>query len=166
MITAQAAYANGDAELSHELVGTAYLDNYEFLEAPIGEYNNFLMKEIENDMREELRNMIESGSSEALIQATIQKITNDLDTAEDLVSSGSPAAEEVVKLGEQWAKVKKTLGNPYKAETTDESLALLADAEAIYNKHFASAAQMHDRATHNVITVSYTHLTLPTICSV
>ena len=92
--------------MAHELVGTAYLDNYEFLEAPIGEYNNFLMKEIENDMREELRNMIESGSSEALIQATIQKITNDLDTAEELVSSGSPA-EEVVKLGEQWAKVKK-----------------------------------------------------------
>ena len=150
MITSQAAYANGDAELAHELVGTAYLDNYEFLEAPIGEYNNFLMKEIENDMREELRNMIESGSSEALIQATIQKITNDLDTAEELVSSGSPA-EEVVKLGEQWAKVKKTLGNAYKAETTDESLRLLADAEAIYNKHFASAAP-----------VSYTHLTLPT----
>ena len=73
LITSQAAYANGDAELAHELVGTAYLDNYEFLEAPIGEYNNFLMKEIENDMREELRNMIESGSSEALIQATIQK---------------------------------------------------------------------------------------------
>ena len=95
MITSQAAYANGDADLAHELVGTAYLDNYEFLEAPIGEYNNFLMKEIENDMREELRNMIESGSSEALIQATIQKITNDLDTAEDLVSSGSPAAEAV-----------------------------------------------------------------------
>ncbi|MCP4800974.1 MAG: hypothetical protein GY893_13615, partial [bacterium] len=155
LITAQAAYANGDAELAHELVGTAYLDNYEFLEAPIGEYNNFLMKEIENDMREELRNMIESGSSEALIQATIQKITNDLDNAEDLVSSGSPAAEEVVKLGEQWAKVKKTLGNAYKAETTDESLALLADAEAIYNKHFASAAQMHDRATHNVIMECY-----------
>ena len=112
------------------------------------------MKEIENDMREELRNMIESGSSEALIQATIQKITNDLDTAEELVSSGSPA-EEVVKLGEQWAKVKKTLGNAYKAETTDESLRLLADAEAIYNKHFASAAQMHDRATHNVIMECY-----------
>jgi len=155
LITSQAAYANGDAELAHELVGTAYLDNYEFLEAPIGEYNNFLMKEIENDMREELRNMIESGSSEALIQATIQKITNDLDNAEDLVSSGSPAAEEVVKLGEQWAKVKKTLGNAYKAETTEESLALLADAEAIYNKHFASAAQMHDRATHNVIMECY-----------
>ena len=155
LITSQAAYANGDAELAHELVGTAYLDNYEFLEAPIGEYNNFLMKEIENDMREELRNMIESGSSEALIQATIQKITNDLDTAEDLIASGSPAAEEVVKLGEQWAKVKKTLGNAYKAETTDESLALLADAEAIYNKHFASAAQMHDRATHNVIMECY-----------
>ncbi|MDP6303676.1 MAG: hypothetical protein QF657_03815, partial [Candidatus Nitrosopelagicus sp.] len=155
LISAQAAYANGDAELAHELVGTAYLDNYEFLEAPIGEYNNFLMKEIENDMREELRNMIESGSSEALIQATIQKITNDLDTAEDLVSSGSPAAEEVVKLGEQWAKVKKTLGNAYKAETTDESLALVADAKAIYQGSFASAAQEHDPATHDVIMGCY-----------
>ncbi len=155
LITAQAAYANGDAELAHELVGTAYLDNYEFLEAPIGEYNNFLMKEIENDMREELRNMIESGSSEALIQATIQKITNDLDNAEDLVSSGSPAAEEVVKLGEQWAKVKKTLGNAYKAETSGDSLKLLAEARGIYMSEFASAARTHDPVTHEVIMECY-----------
>ena len=47
LITAQAAYANGDADLAHELVGTAYLDNYEFLEAPIGQVDNKLMKTIE-----------------------------------------------------------------------------------------------------------------------
>ena len=51
LVTAQAAYANGDADLAHELVGTAYLDNYEFLEAPIGEVDNKLMKTIEDDMR-------------------------------------------------------------------------------------------------------------------
>ena len=35
----------------------AYLDNYEFLEGPIGAVDSDMMLSIENDMREELRNM-------------------------------------------------------------------------------------------------------------
>ena len=93
LITAQAAYANGDSDLAFELVSEAYLDNYEFLEAPIGEIDIDLMHKIEDNMREELRNMIKSSSSYNLIEAQILMITNDLDTADSLLTGGTPTAE-------------------------------------------------------------------------
>ncbi len=65
------------------------------------------------------------------------------------------AAEAEASLGDDWAAVKKTLGNAYKAETTDESLKLLADAKSIYENSFANAAKMHDPDTHNVIMTCY-----------
>ena len=151
LITAQAAYANGDSDLAHELVGTAYLDNYEFLEAPIGEKNNFMMKEIENAMREDLRNMIESGAQGSLVDAQIQMLVNELDKAEALVGSSASALE----LGKDWSAIKKTLGNAYKAESTSESLALLNDAKSHYETTFATAAKYHDPATHDVIMACY-----------
>ena len=93
LITAQAAYANGDSDLAFELVSTAYLDNYEFLEAPIGEVDKDLMHEIEDDMREELRNMIQSGSTNDLIEAQITKISNDLNKAQSILDGGISTAE-------------------------------------------------------------------------
>ena len=76
------------------------------------------------------------------------------------------ASEAEAALGDEWAAIKSTLGNAYKAETSTESLKLLDDAKRIYDSQFASAAKMHDPDTHNVIPVSYTHLTLPPISSV
>ena len=64
-------------------------------------------------------------------------------------------AEAEATLGDDWAAIKKTLGNAYKAETTDESLKLLDDAKAIYESKFAAAAKMHDPDTHNVIMACY-----------
>ena len=93
LITAQAAYANGDSDLAHELVSTAYLDNYEFLEAPIGEVDSDLMLKIEGDMREDLRNVISAGSAYNLIEAQVLMITNDLNTAESLLTGGPVYAE-------------------------------------------------------------------------
>jgi len=93
LITGQAAYTNGDSDLAFELVSEAYLDNYEFLEAPIGGVDSDLMLKIEDSMREELRNMIQSGSSSNLINAQVSMITKDLDTAESLLSGGMPTAE-------------------------------------------------------------------------
>ncbi len=64
-------------------------------------------------------------------------------------------AQADASYGDEWSSIKKTLGNAYKAETTDESLKLVADAKAIYNNVFASAAQEHDPATHDVIMGCY-----------
>ena len=50
-------------------------------------------------------------------------------------------AEAEASLGDDWAAVKKGAGNAYKAETTDESLAILADTKSLYNFKFSSAAE-------------------------
>ena len=93
LITSQAAYTNGDSDLAFELVSEAYLDNYEFLEAPIGEVDSDLMLKIEDNMREELRNMIKDNSSNNLINAQISMIVKDLDTAESLLLGNVLIAE-------------------------------------------------------------------------
>jgi len=149
LLSAEAAHSNGDSDLAFDLVSQAYLDNYEFLEAPIGEVDVTLMKTIEDNMREELRNMIKSGQSASSVQSQIQMINSDLDKAQSKVTTPQ------LQLGEDWAAIKKTLGNAYKAETTDESLKLVSDAKAIYQSSFAAAAQMHDANTHNVILGCY-----------
>ncbi|GIT55136.1 MAG: hypothetical protein Ct9H300mP17_02950 [Candidatus Nitrosopelagicus sp.] len=64
------------------------MDNYEFLEAPIGQVDNKLMKTIEDDMRENLRNMITSGSSYNDVESHILMINNDLKTAQAAIASG------------------------------------------------------------------------------
>ena len=149
LTSAQAATANGNSDLAFELVSEAYLDNYEFLEAPLAEVNPSLMKTIEDNMREELRNMIKSGETYGKIKTQIQMINADLETAKAAVMVAP------LQLGDDWAAIKKTLGNAYKAETTDESLKLVADAKAIYQNSFAAAAQTHDPNTHNVIMGCY-----------
>ena len=65
------------------------------------------------------------------------------------------ASEAEAALGDEWAAIKKTLGNAYKAETTEESLKLLADARGKYMSEFAAAARTHDPATHEVILECY-----------
>jgi len=89
LITAQAAYANGDSQLAYDLASEAYLDNYEFLEAPIGAVDSDMMLSIENDMREELRNMIQGGASYNDVESQILMINSDLKTAEAALASGS-----------------------------------------------------------------------------
>jgi hypothetical protein len=87
LLSAQAAYSIGESDLAFELVSEAYLDNYEFLEAPLAEVNPSLMKTIEDNMREELRNMIQSGASYTEIKTQILFIIADLETAHDAVTS-------------------------------------------------------------------------------
>ena len=87
LLSAQAAYSIGESDLAFELVSEAYLDNYEFLEAPLAEVNPSLMKSIEDNMREELRNMIKSGASYTEIKTQILFIIADLETAHDAVTT-------------------------------------------------------------------------------
>ena len=94
LLSAQAAYSIGQSDLAFELVSEAYLDNYEFLEAPLAEVNPALMKTIEDNMREELRNMIQSGASSNEINTQILFLIADLETAQDAVTSVPTAAAE------------------------------------------------------------------------
>ena len=71
---------------------TAYLDNYEYLEAPIERLNATLMEDIEVDMREELRNMLKEEQSPAAIQGFVDGILVKVSEAEQLLESESSLA--------------------------------------------------------------------------
>jgi len=72
-------YLQGNTDLALSLATKAYLDNFEFLEAPLVELGaEELMEEVEHMMREDLREMIKDGapSSEVSshIDATLEKM--------------------------------------------------------------------------------------------
>ena len=65
----------------------AYLDNFEYLEAPIEKHDPDLMLDIEIEMREELRQMIREERSPQEISGFITAILGKLDQAEDLLKN-------------------------------------------------------------------------------
>lgn len=63
----------------------AYLDNYEYLEAPIERHDPDLMRDIEIEMREELRQMLREERSPQEISNFVTVILEKLDRAEELL---------------------------------------------------------------------------------
>ncbi len=80
---------NGDYVAADKNVSSAYLDNFEYLEAPIEEVNSTLMLQIETNMRENLRDMIQNQTSLPVIEAYIIDIKADLEVSKQLLSSSS-----------------------------------------------------------------------------
>ncbi len=95
----KSAYRSGDSEKAFELATEAYLDNYEFVEAPLGELDNELMLKIENDMRVTLRDMIQSGESPDEVDAHINMILVDLETARKIVPEFGPIVISILVIG-------------------------------------------------------------------
>ena len=80
---------NSNYRTADKAAMTAYLDNYEYLEAPIERLNATLMEDIEVDMREELRNMLKEEQSPAAIQGFVDGILVKVSEAEQLLESES-----------------------------------------------------------------------------
>lgn len=80
-------YQNKNSSGASALVEEAYLENYEFIEAPLAERNETLMEETEVMLREQLRDLVKSDSVEADIQALLQKINSNLDQADQLLTN-------------------------------------------------------------------------------
>ena len=78
---------NGNYEQADQYAVSAYLDNYEYLEAPIEKHDPELMVTIEEEMREELRRMIETRESSESIEAFVNSILVKLDRAEELLKN-------------------------------------------------------------------------------
>ncbi len=78
-------YAAGDSDAALSHATKAYLDNYEFLEAPIAQQDKELMEEIEVMMREELRDMIKAGAPSDEIDSQVDSILEKLESAEGLL---------------------------------------------------------------------------------
>jgi hypothetical protein len=80
-------YQNKNSSGASALVEEAYLENYEFIEAPLAEQNETLMEETEVMLREQLRDLVKSDSAEADVQALLQKINSNLDQADQLLTN-------------------------------------------------------------------------------
>lgn len=78
-------YAQGMTDEALSSATKAYLDNYEFLEAPIAEQDSALMEEIEIMLREELRNMIKDGAPSSEVDTQVDAILMKLEEAESLL---------------------------------------------------------------------------------
>ena len=70
-------YTNENYQKASQLAITAYIDNYEYIEAPLETiWNGDLMKELELKMRVDLTDAIKERAS----QNEIDKVINDIDT--------------------------------------------------------------------------------------
>jgi high-affinity iron transporter len=76
---------NGNYAQADQYAISAYLDNYEYLEAPIEKHDPDLMATIEEEMREQLRNRIKARESVESTEAFVNGILVKLDNAEELL---------------------------------------------------------------------------------
>ena len=78
-------YNNQNYTGAANLVDVAYIDNFEFLEAPLAEEDETLMEETEIILREDLSGLIEERAPSAQVQELMNDINQRLDQAEDLL---------------------------------------------------------------------------------
>jgi hypothetical protein len=83
------AYKQQNYAEAEAFATTAYLDNFEFIEAPLAEKDEALMENTELMLREQLRQLIQNQVPTEELQQHIDKITINLDKAEDLLGVAS-----------------------------------------------------------------------------
>ena len=81
------AYENQNYDQADTLAIQAYLDNYEFIEAPLAEQNRTLMETTELMLREDLRQFIQTHAPIVEIQEHVDKINSNLNQAEELLAA-------------------------------------------------------------------------------
>ena len=84
---------SGNYEKADQYVTTAYLDNFEYLEAPIEKHDAELKETLEIGMREELRDMIKDEKPAPAIEEYANAILEKLDKAEELLANDSSFSE-------------------------------------------------------------------------
>jgi high-affinity iron transporter len=88
---------NGDYDAADKSAVEAYLDNYEYLEAPLEKINPTLMADIETKMREQLRTMLTAKEKPEIIANFVNGILDKLNTAEALLEKNeSPAVNSAL----------------------------------------------------------------------
>ena len=79
------AYQQQNYPEAEALATTAYIDNFEFIEAPLAEKDEALMVNTEGMLREQLRQLIQNQVPAEQLQQHIEKINGNLDRAEQLL---------------------------------------------------------------------------------
>lgn len=80
-------YQNKNFSGASALTEEAYLENYEFLEAPLAEQNETLMEETEVMLREQLRDQVKGEDPDADVEKLVTQINSNLDQAEELLAN-------------------------------------------------------------------------------
>lgn len=75
------AYTDGDAAAAEELAGDAYLEHFELVEGPLEEVDAELTEELEELIREQLREAINGGEPEKQVAALVAEADADLERA-------------------------------------------------------------------------------------
>ncbi len=76
------AYQRGNAEKADRLVGDAYLEHFELVEAPLEERDEELNEELEELLRNEIREAIKDGAKAAEVTRLVEGANHELDEAE------------------------------------------------------------------------------------
>jgi high-affinity iron transporter len=79
---ALAKYRAGDKKSADELVGDTYLEQFEHVEGPLDKVNHELNEELEDGIREELRDKIKAGAPKAEVESLVRELKTKLDEAE------------------------------------------------------------------------------------
>jgi high-affinity iron transporter len=77
-----AAYRKGDADAADQAVGDAYLEHFELVEIPLGKADPELNEELEELIREKLRDEIVAGAPVKEVEALVDEANAGLDRAE------------------------------------------------------------------------------------
>jgi hypothetical protein len=80
-------YQNKNFSGASALAEEAYLENYEFIEAPLAEKNETLMEETEVMLRGQLRDQVKGDDPDADVQSLVEKINSNLDQADILLAN-------------------------------------------------------------------------------
>jgi DNA anti-recombination protein RmuC len=80
--SAVASLRDGDAKAADNAVSEGYLQHFEKVEGPLGKVDQELTEKLEDSIREELRDKIQSGGSVAEVTRMVSDIKGDLATAE------------------------------------------------------------------------------------
>ena len=75
-------YKAGQRKAADRTVGNAYLEEFEFVEGPLEKKNHELTEELEDGIREELRDKIKSGAPATQVASHIAELNKKLDQAE------------------------------------------------------------------------------------
>ena len=78
-------YAEGDIEEAKRLAMKAYIDNYEYLEDPVGEQNEELNDELEIMLREELQALMRKNASLEQVEEKMDTILERITVVEAIV---------------------------------------------------------------------------------
>jgi hypothetical protein len=79
---AVAAVKRGDAKQADEILADGYVEHFEQVEGPLGKVDHELNEELEETLATTLREKVKKGAAAAEVQAVVDDINADLDTAE------------------------------------------------------------------------------------